>query len=160
LQDEIQKLPANPAAEVKKSRECWEQLSELAQAAPPLARLAEVRHELADAVRREHKAGEVRQEVEARGKKLKAEVEQLTTEVNAAAAARQQADEQATRARTLRDQAKDQLQELMQLSGAKVCRHCGQELTAGHIQEEKVRRERELQQADAEHHNAIRKQQS
>src|SRR5262249_18675827 len=54
LHDEIQKLPVNPAAEVKKSRESWEHLSELAQAAPPLARLAEVRHELADAVRREH----------------------------------------------------------------------------------------------------------
>ena len=32
------------------------------------------------------------------------------------------------------------LDELVSLSGAKVCRHCGQELTPAHLQDEKKRR--------------------
>src|SRR5262249_6199154 len=58
--------------------------------------------------------------------------------------------EQATRARTLLEQARLQLEELNQLQGAKVCRHCGQNLTPGHLKDEKRRREAEV--AGAEQH--------
>src|SRR5262249_9877484 len=135
-------------------------LNELAQALPALTRLADVRKELAEAEAREKHAASVRQEVETRGKKLKAEVDQLTSEVAAAAQARQQADEQATRARTLQDQARGHIKDLVQVSGAKICRHCGQELTPGHVEAEKIRRERELNQAKQELQDALHEQQN
>src|SRR5262249_10336828 len=48
--------------------------------------------------------------------------------------------DQAAEARTLLAQARESLREVEHLDGAKVCRHCGQQLTPGHIDEEKRRR--------------------
>src|SRR5207245_5656414 len=57
-----------------------------------------------------------------------------------AAAARQRADQEATREATLLEQARRQLKEFLKTDGAKVCRLCGQALTPAHWQQEKERR--------------------
>ncbi len=66
--------------------------------------------------------------------------------------------DQAAEAQTLLQQARDSLKELTRLDGSKVCRHCGQPLTEGHLEEEKRRRapavaeaEAKLKQATAAH---------
>ena len=60
-----------------------------------------------------------------------------------------QAAEQVTEAKTVLQQARQHLKELTQIDGSKVCRHCGQALTEGHIKEEKRRRSAAVAAADA-----------
>ncbi len=59
------------------------------------------------------------------------------------------AADQAAEARTVVQQARDSLKELTRLDGSKVCRHCGQELTEGHLKEEKRRRTTAVAEAEA-----------
>lgn len=161
LRHEMQTLPADPAADVKQAREAreaHEQLALLAQLVPQLTRFAEVRHELRETLQREKIAAETRQKIEAQGKKLKAELEQLKVRLTETQQARRAADEQATRTSTLLESARRDLDDLLQIGGAKVCRHCGQELTSSHIVAEKVRREKELHQAEQQQQQAAQQQ--
>src|SRR5262249_52966676 len=57
-------------------------------------------------------------------------------------------------ARTLVKQARDSLNEVTQLEGATVCRHCGQKLTPGHIVEEKRKRSEQLRLAQTREEHA------
>ena len=76
-----------------------------------------------------------------RGIQVKAELDQIQPLLGRQAVERlQQAAEQATEAKTVLQQARDHLKELTRLDGSKTCRHCGQPLTEGHLQEEKRRR--------------------
>jgi DNA repair exonuclease SbcCD ATPase subunit len=152
LAEELARLPADPPADLQKARDEADRLEAVGQAVPLLARLREQREEIGRALTRQREAAAARQAVEARGKQAAAEVERFGPQLAEAAAARQQADEEATRARTLLEEARRQLRDLMQIRGAKVCRHCGQALTAGHIKEEKVRREKLVTEADAKLH--------
>src|SRR5439155_786281 len=76
----------------------------------------------------------------ARGKQRAAELEALRPQLDEATRTAQQAGEAATVAKTELSQARQSQRELTQLDGAKVCRHCGQALTDGHVKEEKKRR--------------------
>jgi DNA repair exonuclease SbcCD ATPase subunit len=82
-------------------------------------------------------------------------VERLRPELEEATRSRQQAEDQATRSHTLLEQARQHLEELTQLDGAKVCRHCGQPLTAAHLQDEKCRREADVAAAEQQFQQAV-----
>ncbi len=116
---------------------------------PQLSRLASRRDELGKAHERGRAAAESRAEVEGRGKKIKEELEALQPRLDAAVDKLRQASEQATEAKTVLQQSCDHLKELTQIDGSKVCRHCGQALTEGHIKDEKRRRTAAVAAADA-----------
>ncbi|HZU37023.1 MAG TPA: hypothetical protein VFA18_13975, partial [Gemmataceae bacterium] len=143
----LARLPASLADELRQAREAHEGLAVLAATVPVLTRLHNQREELRQARVRAQSAEEARQAIQTRGAALASEVERLRPTVEEASRARQQADNDATRAHTLLDQAAQSLAEIDQLQGAKLCRHCGQELTAGHVKEEKRRRQGELNEA-------------
>src|SRR5581483_11005597 len=60
---------------------------------------------------------------------------------------RQEADGKAVELKTLLERARASLKDFQGLRGAKVCRHCGQLLTPGHYEEEKRKREAEVESA-------------
>src|SRR5262249_3986847 len=97
---------------------------------------------------KEKTASAARQATQQRGEQLKVEVERFRLQVEEATRTRQEADEEATRTRTLQEQARQSLNDLLLLRRAKVCRHCGQKLTPAHVAEEKDRRTREVATAD------------
>jgi DNA repair protein SbcC/Rad50 len=158
LEEELGRLPSDPARAVGKAREAHDALAALAQVLPQLGRLQSLREELRQATAREKSAGEARQTIQKRGEQLKEAVERLKPELAEAERARQEADEEATRARTLQQQVHEALRELHLLRAAKVCRHCGQKLTPGHVQEEKERRTREAAAADERFKKAAARQ--
>ncbi len=148
LREELQRTPADPAAAVQKARVTCEALDALNRVLPSLTRLQALRAELGQAAVREEAARAAWQATHQKGDRLKAEVARLRPLLQEATGVRQQADEAATRARTLQEQARQSLNELMLLRGSKICRHCGQQLTPGHIGEEKKRRTQEVIDAD------------
>ncbi len=148
LEADRARLPADPAGAVRQTRERVEELAALAPVVPLLARLHGQREELKKALVREQAALEAQQTIKARGEQLAVEVDRLRPPLAGAEQKRLQADEAATRARTLRDEARRQVKELDELHGAKVCRHCGQALTPQHLRDEKRRRDREAAAAD------------
>jgi DNA repair exonuclease SbcCD ATPase subunit len=145
---DLGELGADPAEGVAQARAAYEGLAALAAVVPALARFQSRRDELRAALAREQAAGQDLQEVEARGKERAGEVERLKPLAEIAGKAQQQASDQATEAKTLLQQARQSLQEVTHLDGAKVCRHCGQRLTEGHVQEEKRRRGAEVKKAE------------
>ena len=149
LEEDLIALPVDPEADVRGARTKCEALADLNGLVPQLARFQTCRDELRQARGREQAAAERLEQVEAKGKTLAAEVERLKPLVEQADRATRQASEQATEARTLHQQAQESLREITQLDGAKVCRHCGQPLTPGHLQEEKHRRAADVQRAEA-----------
>jgi exonuclease SbcC len=146
---ELARLPADPAAAVTKARAAFEAVEAVDRAVPLLARFQSRRDDLKAAQGRELEAQKTQQEVEARGKKCLAEAEALKPGLAEAAESARRAGEQAAEARTLLQQARESLRELSQLDGAKVCRHCGQALTDGHVKEEKKRRSAAVSAAEA-----------
>src|SRR5262249_3639384 len=80
------------------------------------------------------------EQLRARGEALRAQSEGLKPRLERAAEEARRCADQAAEARTLLAQARESLREVEHLDGAKVCRHCGQQLTPGHIDEEKRRR--------------------
>jgi exonuclease SbcC len=149
IREDLARLPADPAAAVATAREACDTLSALAQTLPLLSRFRERREELRQALETECRAQQKLQAIQAQGKHYAAEVEKLKAPLEEATRAAQQASDQATEARTRLQQARESLREVTQLDGSKVCRHCGQALTPGHIKEEKRRRAKEVADADA-----------
>jgi exonuclease SbcC len=149
IEQELAPLPDDPSAEVIRAREACDALVALAQIVPQLGRFHSCREELRRALAAEQTAQQRLEQVEARGKTLSADVKRLEPLVEEADRATRQASEQATEARTLLQQARDSLTEITALDGSKVCRHCGQQLTPGHVQEEKRRRGEEVQCCEA-----------
>lgn len=147
IREELALLPADAAEEVKRARTACEVLAALAQLLPQLVRFHEHREGLCLALEREQTAKQRLAEVETRGKHLNAELKRLEPLVKNADGATRQAKDQETEARTLLKQAQESLREITQLEGAKRCRHCGQELTPRHLQDEKRRRDEVVQRA-------------
>jgi DNA repair exonuclease SbcCD ATPase subunit len=153
--DELMRLPADPAAELKKAQARIESLTTLAHVVPMLERLANRREELRAALAREQSACQAQRAIQARGEGLKTEVERLRTSWEEAVRAAKHAAEEETEARVRLQQARDDLREVSELDGAKVCRHCGQTLTERHVQEEKRRRTGEVAEAETRHKTAL-----
>jgi exonuclease SbcC len=150
LRAELKRLPADPSGPVEAARRACEELEALGRTVPLLARFQSRREELRQARLGEQTAARTQQAVQERGKALKLEVAELQPRHEAAAEALQQAGDRHTEARTLLQQARASLLELTELDGAKVCRHCGQALTEGHLKEEKRRRAGAVAAAETE----------
>jgi DNA repair exonuclease SbcCD ATPase subunit len=146
---ELAALPSDAAEGVAKARAAVEALEVVARVVPLLERWQAHRTELALAQDREREARESQQTIEARGTKCGAEAEALRPKLDDAVKTLQQASDRAAEARTLLQQARASLRELVQIDGAKVCRHCGQALTDAHVKAEHKRREAAVVAADA-----------
>jgi exonuclease SbcC len=144
---ELAALSADPAAGLAQARELSDRLVAVAQVVPQLARFQTRRDELRQARATEDAAKRELEQVEARGRLCKAEVERLKPLLEEAQRVLQEASERAAEERTLLAQAKDSLQQVTHLEGAKVCRACGQPLTPGHVDDERRRRSKELKRA-------------
>ncbi|MFO0926082.1 MAG: SMC family ATPase [Gemmataceae bacterium] len=148
VRDELAALPADPTAAAAAAREAFDRVEALARVVPVLARFQTLRTELTDTVAGERTADTRLQAIRVRGEGLKAQTEELRGRLDSATRALERASAAATEARTLLQQARESLDELSRLEGAKTCRHCGQPLTAGHLAEEGRRRTAAV--ADAE----------
>ncbi|MGL4554197.1 MAG: AAA family ATPase, partial [Gemmataceae bacterium] len=149
VRQDLAGLPADPAALVAAAREALERAEAVGRLVPVLERFRLKREELTHERAAAKQADEGMRTVQERGSKLKAEAEAGKKRREEAAAALALAAEQATEARTLSAQARQAVAELSQLDGSHVCRHCGQALTAGHMDEERRRRSKEEKAADA-----------
>jgi DNA repair exonuclease SbcCD ATPase subunit len=165
LGDELRGLPPHPDEARAREQEAHDRLAVLARTLPYLDRLHAEREALRQARERARRAAAEERAASARAEQLAADCAQLAGRRAAAAEVRQQADERATEARTLLQESRKQWRELHELSGAKVCRHCGQALTPGHLREEQVRRQKELdvaenrfRQADHQRQAAVREE--
>ncbi len=148
LQSELARLPADPLAEVKKYRDQLEALQELAQTVPLVERFRTQRDELRLATERSQQVQSEQEEVRKRGESSRAEVERLKPELEQVGKEVEQANIQVAEARALLQQAQSSLVDLNTLDGkSKVCRACGQPITAGHIEEERRRRKKAVAEA-------------
>lgn len=150
IQDELKPLPSDPASEVRLARERLDTLIALGQWVPQLARFQSSREELKQAQERATSTEKQRKEVESKGKQLREDVERLEPLKTAAEEVTRQTSARATEAKTLLQQARASLNEITVLDGSGRCRHCGQPLTAGHLEDEKRRRTDEVQRAEAQ----------
>jgi exonuclease SbcC len=159
IREELGRLPNDPERAVKEAGEACAELEAAARAVPLLERFRGRREELRGAVAREQAGREGQEKVRRLGEERSAEVEKLRPVMEQAARALQRANEESASARTLLKQAQDSLRDVSELDGARVCRHCGQALTEGHIEEEKHRRGAEVERAEAAAHAARQTQQ-
>jgi exonuclease SbcC len=143
IRRDLARMPPDPKAALQQAREKLDALSELAQAVPILARFQTQRELLREARTRERSASETRDATQLRGTQLRADVGAFQPKVQTAVVVSQQADAQKTSAETLLVQAQQQRDDLARLDGAKICRQCGQKLTASHLREETARRDKE-----------------
>lgn len=148
LQKQLAELPGDLDKQLGTLRQNLEQTEQVARVLPLLSRFQSGRDELREALTTEKQAIEHLQTVEAQGKKLKEEIEALRPQVDEAERQAERASAAGTRAETLLHQAQDALTELDSLGEASRCRHCGSNLTAKHREEERVRRQQEVRQAE------------
>jgi DNA repair exonuclease SbcCD ATPase subunit len=160
VREDLKRLPDDPAAAVARAREACDALSALTQTLPLLTRFAAARDDLRRAQEREREARLARESVEARGKQYKSELDKLKPLLDEAVQALQKEAARETEAKTLLKQARESLKELTELTGAKVCRHCGQSLTPGHLAEEKRRRAEAATEADGRVQQAVKSHQA
>jgi DNA repair exonuclease SbcCD ATPase subunit len=150
LRRDVQALPADPVTQLELAQEALERVEGVARLVPVLTRFQTRRDELGRETGKARAAEEQLQQVRARGEKVGQELNELRPQVEEAARRLAGASEQATEARTLHTQARQGLKELTELHGSKVCRHCGQALTAGHLEDEKRRRAAAVQAAEGQ----------
>ncbi|QDU22119.1 AAA family ATPase [Urbifossiella limnaea] len=148
LADELARYPADPDAAVRLAQERVDALGVVSQVVPLLTRLLAERTELIQVAHREAdaRADEVR--LKAEGVKLRAELDATAAELQKVRAERERLDGAAAEARALAQQARALADEFKELTGAKTCRACGQDLTPAHFESE--RKKRDLDAAVAE----------
>jgi DNA repair exonuclease SbcCD ATPase subunit len=149
LDTELAKLPADPAGALALARQEHDRLTSLSQVLPLLCRFRGEREELRQADKADRSALAEQSAVQKEGESLKAAVAVLVEELTQVTEQRRSAEENATAARTLLHQAKNQLSHLDELTGASVCGLCGQTLTTEHLDDERSRRRQSLARADA-----------
>jgi exonuclease SbcC len=160
LKAELARLPADAAEAVTRAQGEVDRLTALGQTVLLLSRLHREREELRQARERVKQAQVVEADIRSQGERLGAEIARLTPQLEGLTRTRQEADEQATAARALLQQARDLAEAFGQLEGAKVCRACGQPLTPGHHAAERAKREAEVKAAAARAKDATTAQQS
>lgn len=148
LDDDLKRLPADPDAAVRERQDEVARLAELVAVVPVLDRFHTERTDLVHATHRETAAKKEEARLKADGLKAKAEFEQLQAQLAAAREQREKLDGQAAEARALAAQAKQLADEFKQLTGAKTCRACGQELTPQHFETERKKRDLDAKAAE------------
>lgn len=146
---ELAKLPADVEARLAAVQAEHDELATLAGVVPLLARFAQARDDLRDARGLERRAADEEQTIKARGEELSKQLAALNPELERLAAERQRADDAASEAKALLRQAREEEIAFRDLEGARLCRQCGQELTAAHFTRELAKRQTELQEAEA-----------
>jgi DNA repair exonuclease SbcCD ATPase subunit len=153
LEQELKGLPPDPDAVVRKWQEESERLTVLGQVVPLLERLHTERTELLHVSRREAEARKEEARLKTEGQRAKAEFEKLQADLSAAREHREKLDRSAAEAGALATQARQLADEFKQLSGAKTCRACGQELTPQHFDAEKKKRDLDAKVAERKSHD-------
>lgn len=141
LETDFARLPSDLDVQVEQLARESDELAVVAAAVPVLTRLRQIADELQQAVVAERTAAEAEQSIRARGEELKAEIVRLGTDLTARAAERQLADEAASAAQALLQQARTEAELFRGLEGARVCRSCGQSLTPDHFDREMAKRD-------------------
>jgi DNA repair protein SbcC/Rad50 len=154
----LAQLPPDSASAVVRAQEEHDRLLTLSQVLPLLERIHAERAELHRAREHRRAAAEEQERVQTHGEQLAAASAALSQELETAARARQQSADRAVETRTLLTHARQQLAQLEEISGAKVCRQCGQALTAEHVVEERGRREKARASAEADSRQAAEAQ--
>jgi DNA repair exonuclease SbcCD ATPase subunit len=157
---ELAGLPEDVEADKAKAREAVQAVEAVAAVVPLLERFHGHRAELALTTGRARTACERKQAVETRGKECAAATEALRPKLAEATKALEEANVRSAEAGTLLKAARDSLRDLVQVDGAKVCRHCGQPLTAAHVKEEQKRRKAAVAAADDKATEAGQEQQA
>jgi DNA repair protein SbcC/Rad50 len=132
-----------------------DELSQLAAVLPLLVRFAQARDDLRIARERERRAAEQEHSIKIRGEQLTADLTALAPQIEARTAEKQRADDAASAAKALRQQAVDEERAFRELEGEKLCRQCGQELTPAHFDAELAKRQTEVNDADAKTRAAL-----
>ena len=158
VEKDLAQLPNDPAEAVRQAQEAFDHRVELGKVVPLLDRFAAARIELRKATERGADLKVAEAKTREAGEQAKKRHAEAKAKLEAATQARHQADEAATEARTLLQQAKAADDDFGQLEGARVCRACGQALTPGHWEMEKTRRDQELKAATAKHQQAATQQ--
>ncbi len=148
VREQLKSFSLDPEQDVTRAKEACDRLGEVGRLAPLLERFRSQRDGLREAMEREASAQRNLDDIKARGNEYKAEVERLAPLVEEAKRKLQQAIDQAAEARTLVQQARESLKEATHLEGAAACRHCGQQLLPGHIEDEKRKRTALVRQAE------------
>jgi len=154
VEDELARLPANAAASLQIAQQERERLRSVALALPLLSHFHTARQALALAIQQGQSAALGQAEIKANGEAVARQDAALEQEVATATQRRQAAEARATETLTLFNQASAQLKQLDELHGAKICRHCGQELTPEHLEVERTRRGKAKAQAESDHRRA------
>jgi exonuclease SbcC len=158
LQEELDRLPKDSAELVRRAQEEFDRRVELGKVVAQLERFASARLQLREAVRRHGELEKTEQSTRQAGESARVTHEQWKTKLDAATETRLKADEAVTEARTLLQQARSAWEEFTKLEGAKLCRACGQPLTAKHFAAEKAKRDAERKTAGARHKEATQAQ--
>lgn len=145
---ELARLPADLDARLAAAQAEHDELARLAAVLPLLARLAESREELRHARGRERQMAERESEVKARGEQLNTALATVAPQLETATVHRQRADDAASAATALLEQARREEQSFRELEGARVCRQCGQDLTPSHFGRELEKRQAEVKAAE------------
>lgn len=148
---ELQRLPTDAEQNYQKIKQQIEARLTLREILPKLEKLAEARSRLIE--HRQQEAELLRQEAQIKkaGQIAKEENAQLLKTLEEIKLNRLEAEKNCAQAEALLKQAKQAKQDLLNQEGAKICRFCGQALTPSHIEEEKIRRDRAVKEAGAEH---------
>ncbi|MFL5329587.1 MAG: AAA family ATPase [Gemmataceae bacterium] len=139
--------PADLQAQTDQLARESDELGVFANALPHLSRIVSDRESL-QRVQSELKKSETeRDKIAEDGLRLKADCEAQEKRVQTLSADRRRADEEAAAAEAMYRQAQEQFDIVMTMEGATLCRACGQPLTAGHLAQERSRREAALDAA-------------
>ncbi len=158
LRGSLSAYKTDPNALVESRRQILDRLEGVHRVMPILTRFRQQRTDLGQAFEKERTCDTEKKVIQARGATAKADLEVRTQTHADAVAALQEAVVQAASARTVLEQARESLGEVSQLDGSKLCRHCGQELTPGHIADEKRKRGAAVQQAETKAREATSRQ--
>lgn len=148
LEAELAGLPADPDAAVRAFQQEQERLALLAQHLALLERLHEDRSELRKQAAGEAQARAEEARLKLEGLQAKEAFIELEAKAKAARDDRAAKDQEAAAAQALSRQARELADEFKQLSGAKLCRACGQELTPKHFDDEQAKRDRDARTAE------------
>jgi DNA repair exonuclease SbcCD ATPase subunit len=141
---ELARLPGDVPQTLERLQAQHDQVAVLVQALPLLERLYRQREELRQASTAETAQAQDEQAIRSRGEKLRDEQKALARQLESVAQARQRADQALAAEQALFRQIEENWQKFLKLEGARICQQCGQQLTPGHYEKEKNRREKEL----------------
>lgn len=141
LTDELGRYPADPDAAVRLAQERVDGLAVITAALPNLIRLLDERSALNQTTHAEAEARKLETRLKLDGVKLRAELDATAAELLKVRTERERLDGAAAEARALAQQARALANEFTQLTGAKNCRACGQELTPAHFDAERKKRD-------------------